>query len=85
MQVRIGATAFFPSLPVEGDAGHSMMCYPFITEMYKAMGRLHDITTDTNISSENFCIDSPYSGDPALYAANDLGSAALYASDAAKY
>lgn len=68
MQVRIGATAFFPSLPVEGNAGNSMFAFPFITELYKAMGRLHDITTDTNISTDNFCLDTPYSGDYLKYA-----------------
>lgn len=67
LQVRVGATAFFPSLPIEGKAGHSLYAAPFITELYKAMGRLHDVTTDTNISTDNYCIDTPYAGNMEMY------------------
>jgi hypothetical protein len=67
LQVRVGATAFFPSLPIEGKAGHSLLAAPFITELYKAMGRLHDVTTDTNISTDNYCIDTPFAGNMEIF------------------
>lgn len=62
MQVRIGATAFFPSLPVEGFAGDSMGCTPFVAELYKSFGRLHDITTDTGIQPLTYATDTAFGG-----------------------
>lgn len=80
LQVRVGATKFFPSLPIEGHAGDSTRAMPFLIELLKSTGRMHDITTDSNISTDNYCIDTPYSGNLDYYMAS-LGITGTLASD----